>query len=53
MKDYMVITMDNGSKERRYYKTLNGAKRFFNRCGSACLYKYNPRTFEFDLIECC
>lgn len=51
MNNYMVMTMDHGKKERRYYKTERGARRFFESCGSAVLYKYNPNTCYFEEVD--
>ena len=48
---YMVKTMDNGKVERRYYKTLNHAMRFFKACGSAVLYKYDEKTLCFEYVD--
>lgn len=51
MMQYMVKTMDNGRVARKYFKTLNGAMRFFNSCGSAALYKYDESTFCYEFVD--
>ena len=51
MEKYMVKTMDNGRAARRYYKTLSGALKFFNSCGSAVLYEYDENTFCYEYVD--
>ena len=51
MKEYMVKTMDSGRTCRRYFKTESGARRFFNACGGAVLYKYDYDTFCYEYVD--
>ncbi len=51
-QNYMVKTIWNGKTERRYYKTLGHAMRRYNELPNACIYAYNERTFEYDMIDC-
>ena len=48
MKEYEVITMDNGKKERHYFTTEGRARSYMNRCGSAVIYKYSYSTCCYD-----
>ena len=50
-KEYMVKTMDSGETVRRYYKTESGARRFYNSCGSAVLYKYSYTTCYYEYVD--
>ena len=51
MKNFMVKTMDNGKVERRYYKTLARAIRYFESCGSAVLYEYRIETLCYEPLQ--
>ena len=50
-KKYMVKSMDNGRISRKYYKTENGARKYFNACGSAALFVYDEDTCCYEYVD--
>lgn len=51
IKKFMVKTLDSGKAVRKYFKTLNGAMRYFNSCGGAVLYEYDESTFCYEYVD--
>lgn len=52
MKDYIVKFIGaKGNANNRSFDSYEKAKKFATNCGDYIISKYNPETFEYDVIE--
>lgn len=53
MKDYIVYFIGaKGNRNTRQFDTEAQAMKFYDKCnGEAIVKKYNPETFEYEVIK--